>query len=122
MSTVFHPQTDGQTEWLNQTIEDYLPAFVSKKQDDWLCLLPMAEFAHNNSTITGKGMSSFYANYGFHPAAMNPAPMEPLNPASQVYAHWMHTVHNESQKGLVDAQERMCRYIDPMRKEPPTYQ
>jgi len=67
-------------------------------------------------------MSPFYANYGFHPAAMNPASTEPLNPPSQVYAHWMHTVHDESQKGLEDAQERMCWYTDPTLKEPLAYQ
>jgi len=122
MSTAFHPQTNGQTEQLNQMIEAYLRAFVSKEQNDWVCLLPMAEFGYNNSTTTGNGMSPFYANYGFHPAAMNPVSMGPLNPASQVYAHWMHTVHDESQKGLEDAQERMCQYTDPMRKEPPAYQ
>jgi len=122
MLTAFHPQTDGQTERLNQTIEAYLRAFVSKEQDDWVHLLPMAEFAYNNSTTTGNGMSPFYANYGFHPVAMNPASTEPLNPVSQVYAHWMHTVHDESQKGLEDAQERMRRYTDATRKEPPAYQ
>jgi len=122
MSTAFHPQTDGQTKWLNQTIEAYLRAFVSKEQNDWVCLLPMAEFAYNNWTTMGNGMSPFYTNYGFHLAAMNPASTEPLNPASQVYAHWMHTVHDESQKGLEDAQERMRWYTDPTGKEPPAYQ
>jgi len=107
MSTAFHPQTDGQMERLNQTIEAYLRAFVSKEQDDWVRLLPMAEFTYNNSLTTGNGMSSFYANYGFHPVAMNPASTEPLNPASKVYAHWMNTVHDESRKGLEEAQERM---------------
>jgi len=96
MSTAFHPQTNGQTEWLNQTIEAYLRAFVSKEQDDWVRLLPMAEFAYNNSVTTGNGMSPFYANYGFHPVAMNPASTEPLNPASKIYPHWMNTVHDES--------------------------
>ena len=122
MSTAFHPQTDGQTERLNQTIEAYLRAFVSKEQVDWVRLLPMAEFAYNNSTTTGNGMSPFYANYGFHPATMNPASTEPLNPASQVYTHWMHTVHDESWRGLEYVQERMHRYTDPTRKEPPAYQ
>jgi len=96
MSTAFHPQTNGQTEWLNQTIEAYLRAFVTKEQDDWVRLLPMAEFAYNNSVTTGNGMSPFYANYGFHPVAMNPASTEPLNPASKIYPHWMNTVHDES--------------------------
>ena len=105
MSTPFHPQTNGQTEWLNQTIEAHLRAFFSKEQDDWVRLLPMAEFTYNNSTTMGNGMSPFYANYGFHPPAMNPATTEPLNPASQIYAHWMHALYDESQRGLEKAQE-----------------
>ena len=116
MSTAFHPQTDRQTEWLNQTIEAYLRAFISKDHDDWVRLLPMAEFAYNNSTTSGNGMSPFYANYGFHLAAINPASTEPLNPVSQAYTHWIHTVHNESRKGLEEAQERMRQYTDPARK------
>ena len=122
MSTAFHPQTDGQTERLNQTIEAYLRAFVGKEQDNWVALLPMAEFAYNNSVTVGNGMSPFYANYGFHPVTMDPATTGPLNPASTVYAHWMHTMHDESRKGLEAAQERMHRYTDPDCKEPPAYQ
>jgi len=122
MSTAFHPQTDGQTERLNQTIKTYLRAFLSRKQDDWVRLLPMAEFAYNNSTTMGNGMSPFYANYGFHLAAINPVTTEPLNPARQLYVHWMHAVHDKSQKGLKDVQEWMRRYTDPARKEPPAYQ
>ena len=122
MSTGFYPQTDGQTERLNQTIKAYLRASVSKEQDDWVRLLPMAEFAYNNSTSTDNGMSPFYANHGFHPTATDPASTVPLNPASQVYAHWMRAVHDESWKGLEDAEERMHRYTDPTRKKPPAYQ
>ena len=84
----------------------------------------MAEFAYNNSVTTGNGMSPFYANYGFHPRTWNPPGFdeEPLNPASTIYAHWMQTVHEESRKGLEEAQERMCRYTDPARKKIPMYQ
>jgi len=121
MSTAFHPQTDGQTEGLNQTIEAYLRAFVNKKQDNWKRLLPMAEFAYNNSATTGNGMSPFYANYGFHPMAVGLASMEPLNPASTAYAHWMQAVHEEARKGLEEVQERMRQYTNPERKEPPAY-
>lgn len=48
MSTAFHTETNGQTERANQTMEQYLHAFVSHQQDDWSDRLPMAEFATNN--------------------------------------------------------------------------
>jgi len=122
MSTVFHPQMDEQTERLNQTIEAYLQASVNKEQNDWVSLLPMAEFAYNNLVTTGNGITPFYANYGFHPVTANPPSMEPLNPASKIYAHWMQVVHEETQSRLEAAQERMRRYSDPASKEPLAYQ
>jgi len=124
MLTAFHPQTDGQTERLNQTIEAYLRAFISHEQDDWVRLLPMAEFAYNNSVTVGHGITPFYTNYGFHPRSMNPPEEndEPINPASKAYGHWMTTIHDEARKGLKAAHERMRRYTDPGRKPPPAYQ
>jgi len=124
MSTAFHPQTDGQTERLNQTIEAYLRAFVGHEQDDWVRLLPMAEFAYNNSVTTENGVTLFYANYGFLPRTINPPDEkdEPVNPASTLYGHWMTAIHNSARKGLEAAQERMHRYTNPDRKPPPAYQ
>jgi hypothetical protein len=122
MSTAFHPQTDGQTERLNQTIEAYLRSFVNNEQNDWVSLLPIAEFAYNNSVTTGTGLSPFYANHGFHPTTVNGPTADIFNPASKVYAHWMHTVYKEARQGLESAQERMRRYADPDRKEAPAYQ
>jgi len=122
MSTVFHPQTDGQTEHLNQTIEAYLRAFISHKQDNWAALLSMAEFAYNNLVMMRNGMSQFYANYGYHPITSDPATSGPLNPATKLYACWMHAIHKESTKQLEAAHERMCCYTDPKRTELPKYQ
>jgi len=47
-SMAWHPQTDGQTEHVNQELDQYLWLFVNKRQDNWYDLLPMAEFQHNN--------------------------------------------------------------------------
>ena len=48
MSSGDHPQTDGQTERVNQILEDMLRAYVSDKQSDWDTYLPLLEFAYNN--------------------------------------------------------------------------
>ena len=47
-STVWHPQTNRQTERVNQELDQYLQLFVNKRQDNWYNLLPMVEFQHNN--------------------------------------------------------------------------
>jgi len=50
LSTAYHPESDGQTERVNQILKQYLRMFVSYQQDDWSKWLPMAEFAYNNTT------------------------------------------------------------------------
>src|SRR5437667_586246 len=50
LSTAFHPQTDGQMERQNQTLEHYLHCYINYRQDDWVEWLPQAEFACNNAT------------------------------------------------------------------------
>ncbi|TID16590.1 hypothetical protein E6O75_ATG11708 [Venturia nashicola] len=67
LSTAFHPQTDGQTERQNQTIQEYLRAFCSENQGAWAKLLPVAEFAYNNSKHSSTGISPFMAMYGYNP-------------------------------------------------------
>jgi len=47
-SMAWHPQTDRQTERINQELDQYLQLFVNKRQDDWYDLLSLAEFQHNN--------------------------------------------------------------------------
>jgi hypothetical protein len=69
LSTAFHPQTDGQTERLNQTMEQYLRSYVNEKQDNWVELLPMAQFAYNSATAETTKVSPFFANHGYQPEA-----------------------------------------------------
>jgi hypothetical protein len=121
MSTAFHPQTDGQTERVNQTIEAYLRSFINHDQDDWVALLPSAEFAYNNSITMATGVSPFFANYGFHPVTSNPPATAVQNPASKLYSHWMHTVHKDIAHTLEESRERMKKYADQHRQEAPTY-
>ena len=45
---VFYPQTDGQTERVNQELEQYLRMFINHRQEQWPEWLGMAEFVYNN--------------------------------------------------------------------------
>ena len=64
MSTAYYPQTDGQTERSNLTLEDMLRAFVSPLQDDWDIRLPCCEFAVNNAWNAATESTPFFLNYG----------------------------------------------------------
>ena len=63
----YHPEGDGQTEWTNQTLEQYLWIFCNYQQDNWYTLLPLAEFAYNNTPSATTGISPFFTNKGYHP-------------------------------------------------------
>ena len=66
-STAYQPQTDGQTERMNQVLEDYLRHFCSYYQDNWDKILDMAEFSINNLNSASLGVSPFFFTYGHHP-------------------------------------------------------
>jgi transposase InsO family protein len=63
-SSAYHPQTDGQTERVNQILEDMLRACILTYGKHWEQSLPYAEFSYNNSYQANLGMSPFEALYG----------------------------------------------------------
>ncbi|SNX81296.1 related to Gag-pol polyprotein [Melanopsichium pennsylvanicum] len=88
LSTAYHPQTDGQTEWVNQVVEQYLRIYCNYKQNNWANLLPMAEFVYNNTVHSSIGVSPFFACYGWNPKMHPELPEQVgiLNPERQEYA------------------------------------
>ena len=77
MSTAFHPQTDGQTERLNQTIEAYLRAFVGHEQDNWVGLLPMAELPTTTRSPWATGCLRFTLTTDSIPCPPTQPPRDP---------------------------------------------
>ena len=59
LSTAFHPQTDGQTERVNQVLEGYLCHCTNFQQDDWAELLTLAEHVYNTATSESTKVSPF---------------------------------------------------------------
>jgi hypothetical protein len=66
-TTAYHPQGDGQTERVNQELEQYLRLFVNERQDDWDELLLLAEFQYNNHVHSTMQQTPFMLNSGCHP-------------------------------------------------------
>ncbi len=64
-SMAFHPQTDGQTERVNQEVKKYLCIFINHLQTDWAEWLSLTAFAHNNRVHLATGKSPFKVNYGY---------------------------------------------------------
>ena len=63
-SITFHPQTDGQSERIIQTLEDMLRTCVMELQGSWDKHLPLMEFAYNNTFHSSLGMAPYEALYG----------------------------------------------------------
>jgi len=125
MSTAFHPQTDGQTERLNQTLEQFLRIFVDFQQTTWPSLLPHAEFSYNNSVHASTGHTPFYLTYGFHPAAFPsilPDPRLPEAPAADSHLTTLQRLHATLPAILRDAQRTQARYFDSRRAPLPTFE
>ncbi len=108
-STTFHPQTDGQTERVNQEIEKYLCMFINHLQTDWAEWLALAAFAHNNHTHSSTGKSPFEVNYGYNPTMLpGTKPTGPFRtPASNTFVSKMQEVHATAKKSLEKAALQM---------------
>jgi hypothetical protein len=123
-STAYHPQSDGQTERVNQVLEQYLRIFCDYQQDDWFDLLPLAEFSYNNAQHASTLMSPFFANYGFNPrcSLQVSGPTDPAqNPAAEDLIARIKTIHQQLNENLTAAQAKYKEYYDVHVKEAPPF-
>ncbi|GJP80320.1 hypothetical protein CLOP_g10543 [Closterium sp. NIES-67] len=117
MSSAYHPQTDGQTERLNQIVEQLLRAACKDDISKWDLHLPVLEFAYNNATHAATGQTPFFLCYGRHPLT----PQKPTTPAKVQPAHdfitTMHQLWDRTHKRLLDIQQQQKRQADRHRND-----
>ena len=111
-STAYHPQTDGQTERVNQELEQYLRLYVSHRQSDWADWLALAEFAYNNREHSATKMSPFYVNSGTHPMSFSGMRTSSANLSAEEFAKHIKDVHVTAQANLTKAAADMKRFYD----------
>jgi len=115
LSTAYHPETDGQTERVNQVIEDILRS-CGKEPQKWMSYLHLVEFAYNASYHRSIGMSPFKALYGqdcLTPLAWSD-PLIRVEVSKQMLDemdHQMQTIR----KDIKAAQDRQKQYADAKR-------
>jgi transposase InsO family protein len=121
-STAYHPQTDGQTERVNQEMEQFLRVFVSERQDDWDELLPLSEFAYNNHIHSSTQQTPFMLDTGRHPR-MGFEPHAGLSHLESVneFAERMSKGLEEAKAALTKAKDEYTQYYNRRRSPAPEY-
>jgi hypothetical protein len=121
MSTAFHPQTDGQTERANRTIEEMLRAYVNYQQNDWDDCLTAIEIAYNDSKQASTQYSPYYLNSGqpsFLPLTAAVTRLhEASNPTAAERIQKLHDDLAQAKHYLEEAQARQAQYANESRRE-----
>ena len=112
VSSAHHPQTDGQTERVNQIFVEDLRCAVSYQQDDGVDFLVMAEFAYNNSIHASTKVSPFFANYGFHPRFSISIPETSINASTERRAYTLQDVHRDLSLKLCTSGKNYKAHVD----------
>jgi len=121
MLTAFHPQTDGQTERVNQELEQYLRMFIDHRQEQWPEWLGTAEFANNNKAHSSTRMLPFKANYGQDPRMGFKGRKKGKYKGAEKFIEKMKEIQEKAKAALGKAQEDMKKYADRKRAEVDEY-
>ena len=109
MSTAFHPQTDGQTEWLNHEINQYLRTYVNDRQDDWAKWIKIAQFVWNNTVSEVTTDSLFGITRSYSPQ-MGVEPIETVAPAAKDFAVIFNKVVEASEKAKLSMKVQVDKH------------
>jgi len=121
LSTVSHPQTNRQTERVNQELEQYLRMFINHRQEQWPDWLGTVEFAYNNKTHSSTKVSPFKANYGQDPRMGFEMRRKGKYKGAEKFIMKMKEIQEEAKAVLEKAQEEMKKYADRKRAEVDKY-
>jgi len=117
MSSSYHPETDGQTERTNRTLEQVLRHYVAPTQDDWERHLPLVEFALNNAQQESSRTSPFFLVYGQHPLTPVSIGIDTAVPAAKAFSVAIRDRIEHTRALLHAAQSRQKVFADRRRRE-----
>jgi len=121
LSMVFHPQIDGQTERVNQELEQYLRMLIDHRQEQWPEWLGTAEFAYNNKVHSSTKTLPFIANYKQDPRMGFEGRKKGKYAGAEKFMEKIREIQEKAKAVLEKAQEDMKKYADRKRAEVEEY-
>jgi transposase InsO family protein len=119
-STAYHPQTDGQTERTNRTLEEMLRCYIDKQHDNWDELLLQAEIAYNSVKHSSTQYTPYSLVYGEerrHPADIMSDQVSAAHaPAADKFVRSMNDMIESAKQHLLKAQKKYAKYADHHRR------
>jgi len=112
LSTAYHPQTDGQTERVNQELEQYLRVFIDHRQEQWPDWLGTVEFAYNNKIHATTKILPFKVNYSQDPRMGFERRRKGKYEAAGKFVKKMRKIQEEAKAALGKVQEEMKKFAD----------
>jgi hypothetical protein len=122
LSTSYHPQTDGQTERVNQILETYLRLYVNDQQNNWVEHLPVAQLAYNGTYQSTIGMSPFKAKYGRDMmVTRTPLQAKHTAEAATLSSEKLIALHKQLSFDITFLNQRMALYANRKRSQEPSF-
>jgi len=112
LSMAYHPQTDGQTERINQELEQYLRVFIDHKQEQWPDWLGTAEFVYNNKIYIATKILPFKVNYGQDPRMGFKGRRKRKYEAAGKFVERIKKIQEEAKAVLGKAQKEMKKFAN----------
>jgi len=112
LSMVYHPQIDGQTEWINQELEQYLRVFIDHRQEQWPDWLGTAKFMYNNKIHVTTKISPFKVNYGQDPRMGFEGRRKRKYKAAGKFIERMKKIQEEAKAALGKVQEEIKKFAN----------
>jgi ribosomal protein L21E len=118
LSFAHHPESDGQTERVNQCLEQYLRSMVFKEPKKWADWLPSAEWWYNTAYHSSLKCSPFEALYGYKPPQISEVALPcDVSPETEVTLQEQDHMLQSLKRNLQQAQNRHKKFADLKRTE-----
>ena len=109
-STAYHPQTDGQTERINQEIQTFLRIFCNHRQDNWVQWLPLASFVYRNRVHSATGMSPFYMTHRHKPYTGVEVSKNTENKSANQWVNRIKCIQKQADQAMIVAKDTMKQH------------